>query len=373
MTNPNHPGPHPGPHPGTGAGALPAVDLRSDTVTRPGPRMRAAMAAAEVGDDLFGEDPTVRALEDRLAGLFGFSAALFVPSGVMANQIGLQLLVGPGEELLCDAEAHILAHEEASPARYGGIQTRTVAADRGVITAAALAGVVRRGNPYTLGTRAVEVEQTHTRAGGTVHPLETLRAVRELTARAGVSVHMDGARIWNAMAASGTAAAAYGATADSLAVCLSKGLGAPVGSVLLLAAEHLPRARRLRHGLGGGMRQSGILAAAGLYALDHHVERIAEDHAHASLLAAGLRDAGFTVRRPPETNIVLVEAPGAEAVVARAARKGVLVTAPGPDVIRLVTHLDVGREACQRALEVLAAVRIEVVPGVRNFAPAGHL
>lgn len=362
----------PGPDPGTTAAAPPPVDLRSDTVTRPGPGMRAAMASAEVGDDLFGEDPTVRALEDRLAGLFGFSGALFVPSGVMANQIGLQLLVGPGEELVCDSEAHILAHEEASPARYGGIQTRTVAADRGVITAAALAGVIRRGNPYTLGTRAVEVEQTHTRAGGTVHPLETLRAVRELTARAGVAVHMDGARIWNAMAATGTPAAAYGATADSLAVCLSKGLGAPVGSVLLLAAGALPRARRLRHGLGGGMRQSGILAAAGLYALDHHVERIAEDHATAGLLAAGLRDAGFTVR-PPETNIVLVEAPGAEAVVARAAREGVLVTAPGPDVIRLVTHLDVGREACQRALEVLAAARIEVVPGVRNFAPAGHL
>ncbi|GGZ69906.1 threonine aldolase family protein [Streptomyces subrutilus] len=347
------------------------VDLRSDTVTRPGPGMRAAMAGAEVGDDLFGEDPTVRALEERLAGLFGFPAALFVPSGVMANQIGLQLLVGPGEELVCEAEAHVLAHEEASPARYGGIQTRTVSAERGVLTAAALAGVVRRGNPYTLGTRAVEVEQTHTRAGGTVHPLETLHGIRELTARAGLAVHMDGARIWNAMAATGTSAAAYGATVDSLAVCLSKGLGAPVGSVLLLAAEHLPRARRLRHGLGGGMRQSGILAAAGLYALDHHVERVHEDHAHAGLLARGLRDAGFAVR-PPETNIVLVEVPGAEAITARAAEEGVRVTAPGPDVVRLVTHLDVGGAACRRAVEVLVDVMTEHVREARLVAPAGH-
>ncbi|MFF7299995.1 GntG family PLP-dependent aldolase [Streptomyces sp. NPDC008265] len=348
------------------------ADLRSDTVTRPGPGMRAAMAAAEVGDDLFVEDPTVRALEERLACLFGFAGALFTPSGVMANQIALQLLVRPGEELVCDAEAHVLAHEEASPARYGGIQTRTVSADRGVITPALLAGVVRRGNPYTLGTRAVEVEQTHTRAGGTVHPLETLRAVRELTADLGLAVHMDGARIWNAMAATGTPARSYGETADSLSVCLSKGLGAPVGSVLLLPPEHLPRGRKLRHGLGGGMRQSGILAAAGLYALDHHTERIAEDHEHARLLAAGLRDAGFTVR-PPETNIVLVDVPGADRVVARAAEEGVLVTAPGPDTVRLVTHLDVGREACRRAVEVLAAARTEIVTRARITAPAGHL
>ncbi|WP_063831220.1 threonine aldolase family protein [Streptomyces sp. NRRL F-2664] len=347
------------------------ADLRSDTVTRPGPAMRAAMADAEVGDDLFGEDPTVRALEERLAALFGFPAALFTPSGVMANQIALQLLVGPGEELVCDAEAHVLAHEEASPARYGGIQTRTVTAERGVITPALLARVLRRGNPYTLGTRAVEVEQTHTRAGGTVHPLETLRAVRALAAGAGVAVHMDGARIWNAMAATGTAAERYGETADSLSVCLSKGLGAPVGSVLLLRAEHLPRARKLRHGLGGGMRQSGILAAAGLYALDHHVERIAEDHEHAALLAAGLREAGFPVR-PPETNIVLVGVPGADEVVARAAREGVLVTAPDPDTVRLVTHMDAGREACRRALEVLTAVMTDVVAGAREGVPAGR-
>lgn len=332
------------------------VDLRSDTVTRPTSGMRAAIAAAEVGDDLFGEDSTVRALEERLAAMFGFSGALFVPSGVMANQIGLRLLVAPGEEVVCDADAHILAHEEGSPARYGGIQTRTVSTGRGLVSADALAGVIRRGNAYTLGTRAVVVEQTHTRAGGTVHPLPTLRAVRRLTEQQGISVHMDGARIWNALAATGIPAAEFGASvADSLSVCLSKGLGAPVGSVLLLNAQHLARARKVRHGLGGGMRQAGILAAAGLHALDHHRDRIVEDHHNAALLAAGLADAGLTVASP-ETNIVLVTAPDAEGVVTRAARKGVLVTAPDPETVRLVTHLDVGRQACQRAVEVLRTV-----------------
>ncbi|POX37963.1 low specificity L-threonine aldolase [Streptomyces sp. Ru73] len=348
------------------------VDLRSDTVTRPTAGMRTAMAYAEVGDALFGEDPTVRALEERLAGMFGFSGALFVPSGVMANQIGLRLLAGRGEELVCDAEAHILAHEEAAPARYGGIQTRTVPAGRGIVTPEALAGVLRAGNAYTLGTRAVEVEQTHTRAGGTVQPLETLRAVRAMTAEAGVAVHIDGARIWNAGAATGTPWAEYGAAvADSLSVCLSKGLGAPVGSVLLLPAERLPAARKLAHGLGGGMRQAGVLAAAGLYALDHHVARIAEDHENAALLAAGLRDAGYAVR-PPETNIVLVEAPGAGDVVARAAREGVLVTAPGPGTVRLVTHLDAGRQACRQAVGVLVAALRAAGTGARRTAGTEH-
>ncbi|WP_052411257.1 threonine aldolase family protein [Streptomyces sp. NRRL S-118] len=347
------------------------VDLRSDTVTRPTPGMRRAMATAEVGDDLFGEDPTVRALEERVADLFGFPAGLFVPSGVMANQIALRLLAAPGQEVVCDAEAHILAHEEGSPARYGGIQTRTVSGERGLLTPGALERILRPGNAYTTGTRAVALEQTHTRAGGSVYPLETLRAVRRLTARAGVAVHLDGARIWNAHAATGTPLSAYGApVADTLAVCLSKGLGAPVGSVLLMAAGHLARARSLRHGLGGGMRQAGILAAAGLHALDHHLERIAEDHEHASLLAAGLREAGCAAR-PPETNIVLVDTPGAEDVVGRAAREGVLVTAPGPDLVRLVTHMDVGRRACRRAVEVLAAVVPDSGRGTGGSAHAG--
>ncbi len=331
------------------------VDLRSDTVTRPTPGMRRAMATAEVGDDLFGEDPTVRALEDRLADLFGFPGALFVPSGVMANQIALRLLAAPGEEIVCDAEAHILAHEEGSPARYGGIQTRTLSGERGLLSPEAVRRILRPGNAYTVGTRALALEQTHTRAGGTVYPLQTLRALRRLTARSGIAVHIDGARIWNAHAATGTPLSAYGApVADTLAVCLSKGLGAPAGSVLLTPAAHLARARSLRHGLGGGMRQAGILAAAGLHALDHHLERLTEDHDHARLLAEGLREAGCSVR-DPETNIVLVDTPGAEDLVGRAAREGVLVTAPGPDVLRLVTHLDVGRRACRRAVEVLAA------------------
>ncbi|MFD6416132.1 threonine aldolase family protein [Streptomyces sp. NPDC060194] len=338
------------------------VDLRSDTVTRPTPAMRRAMATAEVGDDLFGEDPTVRALEERLAGVFGFGGGLFTPSGVMANQIALRLLLDPGQELVCDSEAHVLAHEEGSPARYGGIQTRTVTGRRGLLTVPALERVLRPGNAYTIGTRAVALEQTHTRAGGTVYPVAALRAIRRLTAGAGIAVHVDGARIWNAHAATGVPLGEYGApVADTLAVCLSKGLGAPVGSVLLTSAELLPRARSLRHGLGGGMRQSGILAAAGLHALDHHLDRIAHDHDHAALLAGVLRDAGCAVR-PRETNIVLVDTPDAGAVVRRAAEEGVLVTAPGPRLVRLVTHLGVGRRDCRRAAGVLAALMGAAVP-----------
>ncbi|SNQ52022.1 Threonine aldolase [Frankia canadensis] len=330
------------------------VDLRSDTVALPSPGMRAAMAEAELGDDMFGEDPTVRALEERLCGLFGFSGALFAPSGVMANQIGLRLLVGPGEELVCDAEAHILAHEDGAPALHGGIQTRTLTSESGLIDPRALAAFVRRGNSYTVGTRAVAVEQTHTRSGGNVHPLETLRGIRAVADAAGIAVHLDGARIWNAHAATGVPLAEFGApVADTLSVCLSKGLGAPVGSVLLCDGELLGQARKIRHRLGGGMRQAGVLAAAGLYALEHNLARIGDDHSNAALLADGLREAGCAVSAP-ETNIVLARTPAAEAVVEQASRHGVRVTSPAPGLLRLVTHLDVDKAGCEQAVRVLA-------------------
>ncbi|MFF4604366.1 threonine aldolase family protein [Streptomyces sp. NPDC001339] len=334
------------------------VDLRSDTVTRATPGMRAAMATAEVGDAMYGEDPTVAELEDRLTGMFGFGGAVFLPSGVMANQIALRLLVPPGSELLCDAEAHILAHEGGAAAWHGGIQTRCVPAARGLLTAAALAGLVRAGNAYTVGTRAVEVEQTHSRGGGSVHSLAALRGIRELADANGLAVHLDGARLWHAHVATGVPLAEYGAVADTLSVCLSKGLGAPVGSVLLLPGNRLDEARRMRHRMGGGMRQAGFLAAAGLYALDHHVARLAEDHRAAALLADGLRAAGFTVPEP-ETNIVLAAVPNAEAVAKQAVRHGVKVSASAPDQLRLVTHLDVDRAGCERAVEVLAQALAE--------------
>lgn len=337
----------------------PFVDLRSDTVTRPTPAMRAAMLDAEVGDDVYGEDPTVAALEARALALFAgpgsrLTSAVFVPTGVMANHIGLRMNAAPGEEVVCDAEAHIVAHEDAGLALHAGVQTRTTLTDRGLLTAAQLDRLIRPHAPYTVGTKVVELENTHNRGGGSVYPLETLREIRALADERGVAVHVDGARIWNAHVASGTALGAYGEIADTLAVCLSKGLGAPVGSVLLLPAEKRESARVLRHRLGGGWRQAGILAAAGLYALDHHIERMAEDHANAALLAAGLRERGLEVRGP-ETNIVLVDVPAdAAGVAGRCRAQGVLLGPTGPRTLRAITHLDVTDKSVAQAAQVIA-------------------
>jgi threonine aldolase len=336
------------------------VDLRSDTVTKPTPDMRAAMAAAEVGDDVYSEDPTVRELEERTADLFGFpvgstrgtSGALFVPSGVMANQIALRLLVGPGQELLCDSEAHIVTHEDAGLAWHGGIQTRTLPAPRGLLDPDEFARTIRPDEPHIVGTRAVSVEQTHNRGGGTVYPLTVLERIAELARSAGVGVHCDGARIWNAHVASGTSLRDYGAVADTMTVAFSKGLGAPVGSVLLAPPERITEALRMRHRLGGGMRQAGFLAAGALYALDHHVERLAEDHANAASLAAALGSGGLTVSTP-ETNILLVSVTDSSAVAVKCAHEGVLVSPFGARTLRLVTHLDVDLDACDRAASVV--------------------
>lgn len=327
------------------------IDLRSDTVTRPSQEMRAAMAAAEVGDDVYGEDPTVRTLEERAADLFGFTAALFVPTGVMANHIGVRLHVRPGEELICDADAHIVAHEDGGLGWHGGIQTRTALTDRGHLDPAQLPRLLRPSAPYTVGTRAVEVENTHNRGGGTIYPLETLHQIRDLAATVGAAVHQDGARIWNAHVATGVPLRDYGAIADTMSVCLSKGLGAPIGSLLLLNADRATEARVMRHRLGGGWRQAGLLAAAALYALDHHIERLADDHANARLLATGLRDAGYAAREP-ETNIVLVDVPDAAALSGALAKRGVLASPFGPKVLRMVTHLDVSEKDCAEAISV---------------------
>ena len=335
------------------------VDLRSDTVTRPSAAMRAAMLEAEVGDDVYGEDPSVAALEARALALFSgpgsrLSSALFVPTGVMANHIGLRLGAGPGEEVVCDAEAHIVAHEDAGLAWHGGVQTRTTLTERGLLTAEQLDRLIRPHAPYTVGTKLVELENTHNRGGGSVYPIETLREIRTLADERGVLVHVDGARIWNAHVASGTALRAYGEIADTLAVCLSKGLGAPVGSVLLLPEERREDARVLRHRLGGGWRQAGMLAAAGRYALDHNIERMAEDHANARLLADGLRERGVAAREP-ETNIVLVDVPGpASAVVERCRAQGVLISSTGPRTLRAITHLDVSDKSVLLAVQVIA-------------------
>ena len=323
------------------------VDLRSDTLTRPTPGMREAMAVAEVGDDVYGEDPTVNALEARVAELFGHEAAVFVPSGTMGNQICLRLVVPPAGELLCDADAHVVTYEHGGAAQHGGIQSRTVAG--GLMSVATVEPQLRPAGWGTVPTAAVSVEQTHNRGGGSVHPLADLQALRELTSSHRIALHCDGARIWNAHVASGVALSTYGGLFDSLSVCLSKGLGAPVGSVVVTSAERAAQARVLRKRLGGGMRQAGILAAAGLYALDHQLERLSDDHRRAARL-------GSVLGVQTWTNIVPVEVPDARALAAAAAEQGVLVSVVGPQRIRLVTHLDVDDAGIDRAGEVVGSL-----------------
>ncbi len=329
------------------------MDLRSDTVTRPTPAMRRAMAEAEVGDDVYGEDPAIRALEERVADLFGHEAALFVPSGTMGNQIGMRLVCEPGQEVLCDADAHVVTYEMGAAAAVFGISTRTVVSDGGLLDADALIGQVRpRGDWHLTATAAVAVENTHNRGGGRVQPLTGLQRLFDWSRGAGVAVHLDGARIWNAHVASGVDLAVYGGLADTASVCFSKGLGTPVGSVLLASAERIAVGRLWRKRLGGGMRQAGVLAAACSHALDHHLGRLAEDHEHARLLAKRLGVDPASV----ETNMVVLDDVAAPLVAEAAKAQGVLVSQVGPRRIRLVTHLDVDRAAIDRAGDVLAAL-----------------
>lgn len=321
------------------------VDLRSDTLTRPTAGMRAAMAAAEVGDDVYGEDPTVNALEERVAGLFGHGAAVFVPSGTMGNQLCLRLVVPPAQELLCDADAHVVTYEHGGAAQHGGIQSRTV--QGGLLTVETVEPELRPAGWGTVATRAVSVEQTHNRGGGAVHGLAELQRLRALTSAHGIALHCDGARIWNAHIATGVPLRGYGALFDTLSVCLSKGLGAPVGSVVVTDAARADEARVLRKRLGGGMRQAGILAAAGLYALDHQLVRLAEDHQRAALIGAA---AGVQ----PATNIVPITVADGRAFAAAARELGVLLSVVGPHRVRLVTHLDIDDAGAEFAADVIA-------------------
>src|SRR4051812_18916766 len=339
------------------------VDLRSDTVTRPTPGMRQAIADAVVGDDVYGEDPTVNDLEAHVAELLGHEAGLFCPTGSMTNMLGVRALVGPGQELLCDALAHVVRAELGGHAVLGQVTTRTWVAPRGRLDAAtALAMAVPDGGPYLVSTAAIAVENTHNFGGGTLQPIGELRALRAGADAMGIAVHLDGARLWNAHVATGVPLAEYGAIADTVSVCLSKGLGAPVGSVLVGSAERIAAARVWRKRYGGGMRQVGILAAACRYALDHQLERLADDHARARRLAAAVAEVrpGLVDTDAVETNIVvldLAEAGLAAADVAAAAREsGVLLSVLGPRRLRLVTHLDVDDDACEHAADVLTKV-----------------
>jgi threonine aldolase len=331
------------------------IDLRSDTVTRPGEGMRRAMAAAEVGDDVFGEDPTVRALEERVAELLGKEAALFVPSGTMANQLALLLLARRGDEVIVGEGAHCAWFESGAGAALAGVQF-AIAGRGGIFTAGEMEAAVRPVADWFPHTRVVALENTHNRAGGRIFPQPEVQAIASRARARGLALHLDGARLWNASVATGLAPRELAGPFDTVSVCLSKGLGAPAGSLLASDRARIAEARRLRKMLGGGMRQVGVLAAAGLYALEHHVARLAEDHAHAAMIHAAVERVCPGQPRP-ETNIVMIDLPGgapAEKFCALAREQGVLVSAFGPSRVRVVTHLDVDREAVARASDVLA-------------------
>jgi threonine aldolase len=326
------------------------VDLRSDTVTRPTPGMRAAMAEAVVGDDVYGEDPTVTELEHRVAGLLGHEAALFVPSGSLGNQLGMRLLVRPGDELVCDSLAHVARAELGAAAVFSGITFRTWPATRGRLDADAIGALIAPGDsPYLVSTTAIAVENTHNFGGGTIQPADRVAAVQQLARAHDIGLHLDGARLWNAHVATGIPLAELAGGFDTVSVCLSKGLGAPIGSLLASSAERIAEARVWRKRYGAGMRQVGILAAAGLYALDHQLERLADDHGRARRLGAALGTDPAAV----DTNIVVLDVADASAVAGAAAEQGVLTSALGPRFLRLVTHLDVADDDVDRAIEVL--------------------
>jgi len=327
------------------------IDLRSDTVTKPTEAMRAAMAAAEVGDDVYGDDPTVNALEEQVADLFGHEAALFCATGSLANLLAVHWLVPTGAEILCESQAHIARAELGAHAQLFGVTTRTWTHPRGGVDLEELERLVAPDlGPFLVRTAAVSVENTHNFAGGTVTALADLQALRRLADQHRLGVHLDGARLWNAAVATGTPLRGYGAVADVLAVSLSKGLGGPVGSLLVGSADLVAASRVWRKRLGGGWRQAGVLAAAGLHALEHHVDRLAEDHAHARLLAEACGVDPASV----DTNIVVVPCVDPSAVVRAAADEGVRTSAVGPRSLRLVTHLGVSDEDTARAATVLA-------------------
>jgi len=335
-----------------------AVDLRSDTVTLPSPGMRRAIAEAEVGDDVYGEDPTVRRLQERAAALVGHEAALFVPSGCMGNQIAIQLHAPRGTDVIVEATSHVYLYELGAMAAQAGAFPRVVAGERGVLTPAAIEAVIAPEEYDLARASLLLVENSHNHAGGTVTGLARLAELRALTRRLGIRLHIDGARLFNAATTLGVPVAEIAAHADSVMFCLSKGLGAPVGSVLCGPAAFVDEARVVRKRLGGGMRQVGILAAAGLYALDHNVERLADDHRRARRLAEALAGVpGFELDPAlVETNIVIaaLEPPARQAeVLANLAREGVLASAMGPGRVRFVTHLGIDDAALERVLGVL--------------------
>jgi threonine aldolase len=338
--------------------SVPLIDLRSDTVTRPTAAMRAAMAAAEVGDDVYGEDPTVNRLEARAAEIFGREAGLFVPTGTMGNQIAIRMHTEHGEEVICESRGHLVDWEMAMVSAFSGCHLRTVYADRGILTWQLIRKVLLDGTQFRPRTGLISLENTHNLAGGTVMPLEVAEEILAGAAKQGLPVHLDGARIFNAATALNISVDRLTSGFSSVMFCLSKGLCAPVGSMLVSSRKNIERARNFRKALGGGMRQAGVLAAAGLIALEEMTGRLQQDHDHAKLLACALSELAQVELDPArvETNIVIfhLRAGGdAKALVSALASRGVLAGALGPHSVRLVTHHDVDRPACEQARDVL--------------------
>jgi len=337
----------------------PIIDLRSGTVTKPPPGMRAAMQAPDVGDDVFDEDHTVNRLQDRVAQLLGKEAALFVPSGTMSNQICVRAHTQPGDELLCDANCHIYNYEAGGAAVLSGVTCRTIDGEYGILDVSQLRDKVRPINEHLVVTRLVCLENTHNRGGGRIYPLEKIQAISAWARKNGLALHLDGARLWNASVATGIPLAEWARYFDSVSVCFSKGLGAPVGSALAGAKAFVAKGRFIRKQLGGGMRQAGILAAAALYALDHHIERLAEDHRHAKVIAEAIADTpGLRLHGPSvDTNLIWFHADPeigtAKDVAAALKQRGVRVHTSGPQTLRACTHLDVSAAQAERAAETI--------------------
>ena len=332
------------------------IDLRSDTVTRPTAAMREAIAKADVGDDVYGEDPTVRRLEERVAELVGTEAALFVPTGTMANQIALRVQARPGDEVIIGVGAHCWRHESGALAALAGLQTQTIGSD-GTFTADEVRAAFKDRHPYQAATRIVAVENTHNMAGGTCWDRARLTAVVAAAHELGIHAHLDGARIWNAAFAAGASERELAAGFDSVSVCFSKGLGAPAGSCVCGPRALVSEAHRARKMYGGGMRQAGMLAAGALYAVEHHRARLGDDHANARAFADALAGTPGVHVKQPQTNIVMIDLDRAiEPVMAAAKARGVLLGPGGARRIRAVTHLDVDRDACVKAARILAEV-----------------
>jgi len=339
------------------------IDLRSDTVTKPSEAMREAMVRAEVGDDVYGEDPTVNRLQEIAAALLGKAYALFVPSGTMANQLSIRVQTKPGDEVIIESRAHIVRYEQGAAAALAGVQLHMVPTDRGVLDPAQVEAAIRPKDPHTLPTGLICLENTHNSGGGSIYPLATIERIREIALAHGIPMHLDGARLFNAVVATGVSAAAYARHFETASFCLSKGLGAPVGSVIVTNDRPMvDKLRRFRRMYGGGMRQAGILAAAGIYAFEHNISRLKEDHEHARCLARLLQKIPTVSLEPDhvETNIVIFDVVGssrsAQDIVAALKKEGLLLNAVGGTTFRAVTHLDVTTRDIEEAGRILSAV-----------------